>query len=38
MAPGTIISPGIHMLIVDVNELAVSAVIRPEAMAVIAQI
>jgi hypothetical protein len=38
MAPGTIISSGIHVLAVDVDELAVCAVIRPEAMAVIAEI
>jgi hypothetical protein len=38
MAPGTIIPPGVDMLIVDVKEFAVSAVIRPEAMAVIAEI
>ena len=38
MAPGTIIPLRIDMLIVDVNELAVSAVIRLKAMAVIAEI
>jgi hypothetical protein len=38
MAPGTIIPPGIHMLVMDINKFAVTAVVSPEAMAVIAEI
>ena len=38
MATGTIKPLGTYMLIMDVDELAVSAVIRLKAMAVIAEI